>query len=99
MFHLYSLSSETFLVKEATRVWQMATPYRMIVYTTMLLQDPSGSEIAIARQNQISALQARDISRFIQSIIGDRLPAFDRYATHAEIMAFFRGIPAGQDAD
>lgn len=99
IFHLYSLSSETFLVKEAIRIWEMATPYRMIVYTTMLLQDPSGSEIAIARQNQISALHARDISKFIQSIIGDRLPAFDRYATHAEIMAFFRGIPKGQGVE
>ena len=96
LFHLYSLSSETFLVKEGIRLLEISTPYSLIVLTTMLLQDPSLSEIAIARQDQIAALRARDLSRFIKSIIYDRLPEFERYATHSEIMAFFRRMPMAE---
>jgi DNA-binding GntR family transcriptional regulator/transposase len=96
LFHLYSLSSETFLIKEGIRLFEIATPYRMIVFTTMLLQDPSLSEIAIARHDQIAALRARDLSRFIKSIIYDRLPEFESYATHSEIMAFFRRVPTAE---
>jgi DNA-binding GntR family transcriptional regulator len=69
---LFNLSPLKLMISEAMRLREMASPYRMVGLTTMLVRDPELQQLEGIRHQQLTALQEHDLEPLVESIVRDR---------------------------
>jgi DNA-binding GntR family transcriptional regulator len=74
---LFNLSPLKFTISEAMRLWEMASPYRIVGLTTQLIRDPNLLSVEAARSAQQEALHKHDIEGLIESFIRARTATTD----------------------
>jgi DNA-binding GntR family transcriptional regulator len=74
---MFDLSPLKLMISEAMRLWEMASPYRMVGLTTQLIRDPELLGMEAVRLAQQEALRSRDIEALIASFVRDRTATTD----------------------
>jgi DNA-binding GntR family transcriptional regulator len=74
---IFSLSPLKLMISEAMRLWEMASPYRMVGLTTQLIRDPELLSIEEVRQAELAAFREHDLDALIKSFVHKRTATTD----------------------
>lgn len=86
-FKLFDLSPLRFTVEEGKRLWEMASPYRMVVLTTRLMLDPQLVELESSQREQFDALRAHDRDRLVKWMLQDRSVNSKYFAAQTHLLS------------